>query len=523
MDYILLPDGVNEDRTARVSVLAWHSKDGEVRNLLTHIRHRRADGMGPWAERPDHLWRTAELPVSEAVEAGEIQIHRIDCSLSYCRELVEGILDKSTITIGNIGVHYALEQPPRVHWAYRIHMNPSYYPDEHSVISPFNRHSAKVTEFWSFEPEPRDYWRRVCESYTPRQFQDALSSLAFRLDQRLDRVGNLMISGAEDEVDCELENNRSHLMLSVTPGDGTDLPENSYCATVWAGDSDDNLVQQHLEITERHTVVDVDSKLDQIGFALYRHRDGQCIDRLESPLTRGISINMNISGGQTLVLHDPRRGTTNTVSVGGARSVISVGGENSPALDSAIRRETLARKSWQRDRIARSQRNLGRFGPDQMEQAIDFFLNLLAHSGHSDGPIYFAEPYFMQRNFDDTNERMYSSMFATTQGQQLEILCGQRNTHTWLSKYPAILTNHVAIRSFTSKDGQGEDRPAFHDRYLVMPDKEIIITHSINGWHDQGVTFATLPYGVYRAEAEELWSLNLGQNSNGVYVQEVKK
>ena len=395
--------------------------------------------------------------------------------------------------------------------------------DDYSVSSPFTRHSAKVTEFWSLEPEPRDYWRRVCESYPSRELEDALRGLAFRLDQRLDRIGNLMISGAEDEVDCELENRRTHLMLSVIPADGTDLSENSYFATVWAGDSDDALVQQHVEISERHTVIDVDSELDQIGFALYRRGDGQCIDRMEASLIRETIINMNISGGQTLVLHDSRRGTTNTVSIGSAKSVISVGGENSPALDRAIRRETLARKSWQRDRIARSQGNLGRFGPDQMEQAIDFFLNLVADSGHSDGPIYLAEPYFMQRNFDDTNERIYSSMFATTRGQPLRILCGQRNAHAWLSGYPSILTNHVAIRSFTSKDGKGEDRPAFHDRYLVMPDKEIIITHSINGWHDQGVTFATLPYGVYRAEAEELWSLNVGPNSKGVYVQEVKQ
>ena len=93
----------------------------------------------------------------------------------------------------------------------------------------------------------------------------------------------------------------------------------------------------------------------------------------------------------------------------------------------------------------------------------------------------------------------------------------------WLSRYPSILTDHVAIRSFTSKDGQGLDRPAFHDRYLITPDQEIIITHSINGWHDQGVTFAVLPYGVYRAEAEELWSLNIGDNdNNGIHVREIK-
>ena len=92
----------------------------------------------------------------------------------------------------------------------------------------------------------------------------------------------------------------------------------------------------------------------------------------------------------------------------------------------------------------------------------------------------------------------------------------------WLSRYPSILTSHVAVRSFTEKDREGRHHPVFHDRYLITPDKEIIITNSVFGWHDQGVTFAVLPYGVYRTEAEELWSLNIGDNNNGIHVQEIK-
>ena len=522
MENIPALDKGNENRTARMSVLAWHPKEGEVHNLFTHIRHRRAGGMGPWARIPDCVWHSAELPASEGVGTGEIQIHSVDCRLSHCRELLERILDRNTITVGNTEIRYALEQPPRVHWAYRTNMNPFDRPN-HSVASPFKRHSAKVTEFWSFEPAPRDYWRKACESHTnPHQLENALRGLAFRLDQRLDRVGNLMITAAEDNIDCELAKARTHLRLSVNTADGTDLPENAYFSTVWANDSEDALVHQHLEITEQHTIINVDSALDQIGFALYRRRDGQCIDRLEFPLFRELGLDMTVSTGQTLAIRDARRGTTNTVSIGEARSVTKIGDENSAALDSAIRRETLGQRSWQHDRDTRSQGNLGRFGPDKTKQAIDFFLNLLADSGHSDGPVYLADPYFMQRDFDNTNERVYSSMFSATRRQQLRILCGQGGADKWLSKYPSILTNHVAVRSFTSKNAKGEDKPAFHDRYLITPEKEIIITHSINGWHDNGVTFATLPYGVYRAQAEELWSLNIGRNNNGVLVEEIK-
>ena len=83
------------------------------------------------------------------------------------------------MVVEGLEVFYALEQPARCHWAYRNHMG----TDDHSVNSPFTRHSAKVTEVWSFEPDPRDYWRKVCESYTSRQLEDALRGLAFRLNQ----------------------------------------------------------------------------------------------------------------------------------------------------------------------------------------------------------------------------------------------------------------------------------------------------------------------------------------------------
>ena len=518
MDNILVLDGGNENKTSRMSVLAWHRKDGQVRNLFTHIRHRRADGMGPWKGEPDGVWRTTTFPPNERVQPGEIKLHLMDAPLAYCLELVKDILNKKAMVFENLEVLYALEQPARCHRAYRNHMR----MDDHSVNSPFTRHSAKVTEIWSFDPDPRDYWRKVCESYTSRPLKDTLPNLGFRLDERLDRVGNLVISGAEDEIDCELSNERTHLRLSINTADGTRPPENAYFATVWADDSDDALVHRHLEITEQYTIINVDSALDRIGFALYRRRDGQCIDKWEAPLIREIGISMNLSTGQTLAIRDARRGTTNTVSIGDTKSFIRVGDENSAALDSAIRQETLARRSWQQDRNARSRGDLGRFGPDRTEEAIDFFLNLLADSGPSDGPIYLADPYFMQRDFHNTNERLYSSMFSTTRGRQLKILCGQRNVERWLSKYPSILTSHVEVRSVTTKDGNGQDCPAFHDRYLITPEKEIIVTHSINGWHDHGVTFAMLSFGVYRAEAEELWSLNVGRNNNGVLVEEIK-
>ena len=518
MDDILIPGGVGESRTARMSMLAWHPKGAEPLNLFTHIRHRRADGVGPWSGEPDLIWRTTEFPANDTVGPGEIRLHHLDAPLERCMELVKDISDGNVLAIDDVEVAFDLEPRPRFHWAYRNHMG----ADDHSVNSPFSRHSAKVTEFWSFAPEPRDQWRRICESYVPSQLEGHLRGVGFRLDQRLDRVGNLMIAGAQDDIACELLNGRTHLILSHNPADRTDLPENAYFATVWSGDSDDDLLHQHFELAGRRTIVNIGSELDQIGFAVYRRIDGQCVDRWEVPLVREISIGLRFSAGQTINVRDSRRGTSNPVSLGDSRSVIRVGDEHVDSLDAKIRREVLGRRTWRRDRDARAERNLGRFEPDQTEEAIDYFLNLLGDVWRPEGTIYLADPYFLQRDRDNTNERIYSGMFAATRGQELRILCGGVNPHGWLSEYPSVLAGHVAVRSFTSKNGRGEDKPAFHDRYLIIPDKEIIITHSINGWHVHGVTFATLTYEVYEAQVQELWSLNIGDNSNGVHVREVK-
>ena len=81
---------------------------------------------------------------------------------------------------------------------------------------------------------------------------------------------------------------------------------------------------------------------------------------------------------------------------------------------------------------------------------------------------------------------------------------------------PKVLTSHVTVRELVNQRNQRAR--AFHDRYLVAGDKEILISHSFNGWGEDGVTFVSLPYGVYRAEAEKWWSLDTGLTRDGILV-----
>ena len=134
-------------------------------------------------------------------------------------------------------------------------------------------------------------------------------------------------------------------------------------------------------------------------------------------------------------------------------------------------------------------------------------------------PIYIADPYFMN-HLEDELIRLYFDMFAATADRPLRILCGtiEEGIVPWWSGLPTVLTSHVTVRSFTEISDLGP-KPGFHDRYLITPEREILITNSFNGWSKHGVTFASLPYVVYRDEALQLWEE--GFTSTPLCVQEL--
>ena len=182
-----------------------------------------------------------------------------------------------------------------------------------------------------------------------------------------------------------------------------------------------------------------------------------------------------------------------------------------------IRRWVLDRRAFERDTEAWQARNLARFGPGQLDKAVDYFLDLLRRHTYSEEPIYLADPYFVRRAPGDSVGRLYLGIFQTTMGRPLRIICGRQDGAAWWSNYPIGLIGHATARLFT-KNGA----PLFHDRYLITSEREILISNSINGWDTDGVTFAALPYGVYREEAEALWAIPLGKHSDGTNVCDVE-
>ena len=509
-----------ENRVARITVLTWRPENAKPINLLTLIRHRRRETLGPWAKEPDQTWSSEAVLTDYADESEEFRLYSMETTLHNCQELVDAIRDKGTLEVSWGEIDYVLESLPRQHWAYRDERQDI----ETSFRSPFTKYSARVTEYWGFADGPPKRWLKVAES-PDANVEYLQNRLGFPLAQLTDRVGNLLIAGAEDTLRCELSAHSKDkaLILSVDSVDGSELLPNTYNATVWASHSGDDVARCEVPIAQNETVIDLQSEVDRIGFAMHRNVDGQCVDLMDSYLIMSVGIAMNIESGATLEVRDRRSSKATHLSPWSSRSVLNIEPDkNSAILDKQIRREVLNRRSFTREMAARRQDSFGRFGPDQFDEAIEFFIGLLHRHTYSTEPLFIADPYFMSVGPGDPESQLYLRIFGATTDRQLQILCSpkkwEKHKNPWWAKYPTFVTNHITVRELLTPN---EHESVFHDRYLITGDMEMLVSNSFTGWRKDGVTFVSLPYGVYRAEAEKWWSLGLGMTPDGILVHEV--
>ena len=505
---VSMTTGAMKDRIARMTVLTWHGPDAQPCNLFTLICHRRQDALGPWAGEADETWSINDL-------GHGLQLFSFDAPFERCQALVDHILASGMLEINGLEIHYALGSLPRRHWAYR---------DDRplataSMRSPFSKHSAEIIEYWSFKAEPHECWLEILESLTAQQ-RSQLARLRFPLDRRPDRVGNLIIAGAEDAITCNLTAHHDQtLRLDV---DAKELLPGAYSATVWASHSGDEVLRREVPVTAGQTMIELASDVDHIGFAIYRAVDRQCVDWMEVFLIMEVGVRMEIESGPTLHFHDRRGRPIHKVNPSGSISTIYVRFDNDSAeLDKEIRRLWLDRRVHEHEAAARREGNFARFRPDEFDQAVQYFIGLLRQDSDQTAPIYLADPYFMSQGRQEFKAKLYIDMFASTTGQPLRILCSTRkngDAPPWWANYPNQITDHVSVRTFLERN---EHKHGFHDRYLITPKREIIITHSFNGWSKHGVTFASLPYDVYRAEAEQLWSMDIESTTTRLLVQEI--
>lgn len=496
------------DRAARVTVLAWKAPSGQLRNLFTLVRHRCKDGLGPWRSELDEAWRIEQL-------TGDLLLLSFDAVMERCEPIIDGVLDSGTLHAGDLEVEYALESVPRRHWAYRDHRRPL----DRRLRSPFARHSAEIIEYWSFEDQIRRDWREELESsLSPRR--SLFARLGFPLVHRSDRVGNLMIACAADGIVCDLDGPHDRTLTLLVEAQGYTL--GSHRGTVWASHSGDEVLRRQVAITPGETKIPLNSDVDSVGLAVFRIADGQCVDLMSHHLLMEVSGRLDGQTGPTIRLHQNRgRRIVHDVNPFNLSSRIGVhADENSPELDRRIRQQRLGYLSHQWESAARRKGDLVRFGSGKWKEVTAHLKGILAADRDPQLPVYLADPYFMDSTTQPDEIKLWLDVFAATAGAPFFVLCGKGRQAgglpRWWSNAPKPLISHVRARVVTR---HGDRKPAFHDRYLITPKREVLITHSVNGWAGDGVTFASLPYGVYRAEAERFWSMDL--QSTSAYVEEL--
>ena len=510
--------GSFKERAARITVLVWHEPNARPRNLFTLVRHRRRDALGPWASELGEPWSTDDL-------GHGLSVHSFDASLEQCQVILEQILDSGTLKIDGIEVDYALHPIARRHWAYRDDRPLT----DVSVRSPFMRHSAEIIEYWSFEAELRKRWLEILDS-SSRSLLPSLIHLGFPLERRVDRVGNLMMASAEDAIACDLAACHDQTLRFYVDAD--DLLPGTYRATVWGCHSGDEVIRREVAVTPGRTVIKLASDVDHIGFSIHRTLDGQCVDLMETFLIMEVMGRVEVASSPTLHLEDRRRRFNHKVTPAGSQSMINIRSDDeSTEIDKGIRRLWLERRLHERETVARKDGNFMRFRPDEFDQAAQHIVHLLRRDSHRTEPLYLADPYFMPYLNEEIEAesdlvQLYLQLFAATTGRSLRILCAQKkqvDARPWWANYPETLTNHVRVRTVLKRNmhNPGKHKPGFHDRYLITPEREIVMTHSFNGWCVDGITFITLPFEVYRAEAEELWSMDFESDTAPVFVEEL--
>ena len=514
--HVAVPTGYVQNRTARITVLSRGlSGDTNTINFFTSVRHRRQDALGPWAGEAAGVWISEVILAEFTSDSEEFRLHTLDAPLKDCEELINQILNEGALDINGTTVEYSLEQPPRIHWAYRDER----MTDERSFRSPFSNHSAEITEYWHFSDEPRNRWVEIIRA-NPVSFEALTERLGFPLDRRSDRVGNFLIAAAEDTVYCELLTQNDALILNIDRLDGLDLLPGQYSAAVWGSHSGDTVVRREVPVTGREVVVDLRADVDHIGVALHRNVDGQCIDLMDTNLIMQMGIAMHVDLGPTLEVRDLKNAKTHSFRPSSSRSMLNIDADKySPALDRQIRRSVLDRRIVERQNRAVRERELRRFEADEFDDAVEYFVSLLRQHSYQNEPIYLADAHFSIPDFGNPDSQLYIDMFEATTSLSLRILCSSREAMApWRASYPSSLTRHVNVRTFR---WPGSRERVLHDRYLITHDKEILISHSLNGWRTNGVTFVGLSHRIYSPQAERLWEMGIGKSDDGTHVSEV--
>ena len=274
-------------RVARISVLAWKPDGDTFQNLFTMVRTRRRDAAGPWTPRSERGWRVRAV-------SDELRLLHADGTEEECQDIIRQILERGHLTAKGTEIHYALHPSPKHHRAYRDHLGDA----EKAILSPFKHHSAKVTEYWSFDQKIMEQWLDHTASLED-VYKSALKDLGFPLDRASDRIGNILVARAEDSLTADLSfdpyGKALRFQIRTHGSEKTCFPSD-----VWACSSGNEILRQHIQAPSGVTIINVPYDVDHIGFAIYDEETRDCIDLMDVALIKEAHFNMEMQFGPRL-------------------------------------------------------------------------------------------------------------------------------------------------------------------------------------------------------------------------------
>ena len=501
-----LADFVAKPKVARLTVAARLCDDGQYLNLFTLLRIRRRDRLGPWQPSVNEVWKSEEFD-------NAIFLFTFDGDLSSCESMINLARDSGKIELGDRICRFDVHESPRSFRAYRDHHGDYDEP----IQSPFKDHSASIREYWCRESETRRQLLEELSENIPSQKE--FGSLGFPLRERIDRVGNIMVATAMDQVTCELIATHNRELIFDIDGDFT---PGEYRATLWAMQNGDTISHSQMAVRSRTSNVNLPEDPDRIGFEIHSSSDDQCIDRFDVNLIEQFNLKLAINAGPPLELTDKSGNKARVASIISATSNISMRSDvEVRSVERMVRTRKLGYMAKKREISARREGKLRRFEPLHLNDARSHFVQLLRQDDDKTTPIYLADRYFVEAFKAGKNFQFSTEILEATRGREFRVLCTQSPSNKksrWWKEWPTWLIDHLVVRCFRTQ--VPDLKPAFHDRYLITPQNEVLLTHSLNGWSNDGVTFVTLPYGVYRERAEHFWSMALESTNTEFYVEE---
>jgi len=465
--------GSTPTRMARVRILAVR-EDGEWRNILTTIRCRYGS-------------REQQFSALEHDLGDEVVILGADLATSDADELVDDAL-AGRVQAGPETILYALAAQ-REHVATRGEVGKSLRMEP--LHSPFADASAKVTEYWAAEePEAQEAILSLLDRFSTWE-----SKFGLRLSKRIDRVSNLVVFDAFDEIRVEAEREGDAVRVTARSRDEFEMGSYDACLDLYL--DDDLVVSEIFPLAPPTQLRQHQVDWDAYRLRVFRRRDGRCVDDVAHYLLRAIHTRMHVGGGEIQVL-----GRDNKVIRTLRKKRLTTDVISSSKRSQSIRSRQLARRAYNREQSARADGDIFRFDPGEVEK-VRFRLRKIVENLSASGPVYFADPYFFRASNELVKDLLFD-LYEVSGMTPVRILAGTEPASSLSSDWPRQFRGNISARIVQRR--RDKLKPGFHDRFVASPEGEFLLTHSTNGWNGDGVTIARLGHSVYFAQAEALWS-----------------